>query len=58
MSKETVKVDEKKKKEFYIALIIVLIFVAGASYTIAYKLRTAYNVKNYYDELLQDMGNQ
>lgn len=47
--------DEKKKKEFYIALIILLIFVIGASYTIAYELRTAHNMKNYYEELLQDM---
>ena len=47
--------DEKKKKEFYIALIFLLIFVIGASYTIAYELRTAYHMKNYYDELLQDM---
>ena len=49
--------DEKEKKEFCIAVVILLILLIVGSYTVAYKLRTAYNTKNYYEELLQDMEN-
>ena len=46
--------DEKKKKEFYIALIILLCLLIKGSYTIAYELRTSYHMKNYYEGLLQE----
>lgn len=52
------KEDEKKKKEFYIALIILLCLVMKGAYTIAYELRTAYHMKNYYEELMQDTEDQ
>ncbi len=54
MKQEIMNEDEKKNKEFYIALIVLLCLVIKGSYTIAYELRTAYHMKNYYDELLQD----
>lgn len=57
LKEEVNKLKEgSKRRAFYMAAIVLLGSVMLGSYTIAYKIRTATNEKNYYEELLRESG--